>query len=368
MFDVVIIGGNLAGATAAINAAERGVSVALIERHKKPFFPAHCGEAIPDTWAKIINLDKTGCPINIIKNIIFNVSSPKSYHITLKKIQHRAYIIDRNYTENYLLGEAKNKGAELKLGMNMTNFKPPNDVILDNDKTIKGRVIIDASGISCQVGRRIGMATKLQPVDIGVCIQSRVQCNLKPDTIKMWFHKPYAPFGYAWFFPVNNENANIGIGVFGGQKLDLAKLLDKYIKDMTGGKNKITHTFRACVPVAYPMEKLIKDNVIIVGDAARLSHPNFGCGIGTALFSGCSAGMTAANYIKGEIESLEPYQNSMEFSITKLQRAYRRKKKLLNEQKFINSYRRIFFITSFLNRIVPRSIQDYITEFVIDQI
>ena len=366
MFDVVVVGGNLAGATAAINAVESGVSVALVERHKKPFFPAHCGEAMPDTWAKFINLEKTGCPINKIKNVIFNVSSSKEYHINMNK--HRAYIIDRNYAENYLLEEAKNKGVDLKLGMKMTDFKPPNDVILDNDKTIKGRFIIDASGISCQVGRRIGMATKLKPEDIGVCIQSRVHCNLKSDTIKMWFHKPYAPFGYAWFFPVNNKEANIGIGVYGGQKLDLAKLLDKYIKDMTGCKNKISHTFRACVPVAYPMEKLTKDNVMIVGDAARLSNPNFGCGIGNALFSGCSAGMTAANCIKGEIDSLEPYQKSMEFSITKLKRAYRRKKKLLNEQKFVNSYRRIFFITSFLNRTVPRFIQDYLFEFVIDKI
>ena len=87
MFDVVIIGGNLAGATAAINAAERGVSVALIERHEKPFFPAHCGEAMPSTWTRWLDLDKIGCPKNEIKNVIINVSSPKEYTLKLKKLR-----------------------------------------------------------------------------------------------------------------------------------------------------------------------------------------------------------------------------------------------------------------------------------------
>ena len=40
MFDVIVIGGNLAGASAAINAAEKGANVALVERHKEPFSPA----------------------------------------------------------------------------------------------------------------------------------------------------------------------------------------------------------------------------------------------------------------------------------------------------------------------------------------
>ena len=146
--------------------------------------------------------------------------SSKEYHITLNK--HRVYIIDRNYAENYLLKEAEKKGVELKLGISMNGFNPPNDIILNNNKIIKGRVIIDASGIACQVGRQIGMGPKLLKQQIGVCIQSRVQGNFDNETLKIWFHKPYAPFGYAWFFPVNEKTANIGIGISGGQKIDFA--------------------------------------------------------------------------------------------------------------------------------------------------
>ena len=108
----------------------------------------------------------------------------------------------------------------------MKKFNPPNEIVLDNNKKITGKVIIDGSGIVCIVGKHIGIDTKLEPRDIGVCIQSRVQSEFDANTIHMWFHKPYAPFGYAWLFPINKNEANIGLGGFGGQKLDLKKLLE----------------------------------------------------------------------------------------------------------------------------------------------
>ena len=61
MYDIVVIGGNIAGASAAIKAASEGVKVVLVERNKEPFNPAHCGEAITDITADLLNLDKIGC-------------------------------------------------------------------------------------------------------------------------------------------------------------------------------------------------------------------------------------------------------------------------------------------------------------------
>lgn len=366
MIDVVVIGGNLAGATAAINAAEKGISVALIERHKKPFFPAHCGEAMPSIWTKWLDLDKIGCPKNEIKNVVINVSSPKEYVLKLKK--RKALIFDRNFVENYLIKEAGKKGVELKLGTSMRGFNPPNEIILNNNKIINGRIIIDASGIACQVGKQIGMSTKLLKKQIGVCNQSRVQGNFDNETLKIWFHKPYAPFGYAWFFPVNKKTANIGIGIPGGQKIDIAELLKKYIEDMTGSNFKITHNFRACVPLAPPMSRLVKNNVMIVGDAARLVNSEWGCGIGNALFSGSNAGMTAAQYIQGKISSLELYQELMRSRILILQRAYKHRKKFEIEKKYVNTYRRNYSIINSVNKILPGFFQDYISKIILDRI
>ena len=351
MFDVVVIGGNLAGTTAAINAAKEGIKVALIERNKEPFFPAHCGEMLTDVETELLELDRIGCDKNEINNIIINISS-KEYSFKLRTI--KIIIFNRNFLEKRLLKEAEKNGVKLMLGTRMRSFKPPNEIYVENNEILEGKIIIDASGISCHVGKRIGIDTKLKPEDIGVCIQSRVQGNFKSNTIKSWFHKPYAPFGYAWLFPLDEKTANIGLGVAGGQKLNLAKLLNKYITDETIGKYKITDTFRSCVPSAPPMSTLIRNNVLITGDAARLAHSLSGGGIRNALFSGSLAGITAAKYVKGEISSLEPYQDLMKTKITRLDKEYNFKNKAFkNENNLLTKFGSAISISCIINKLFP---------------
>jgi digeranylgeranylglycerophospholipid reductase len=362
MFDVIVIGGNLAGASTAINAADKGVNVALIERHNEPFFPAHCGEGVADVTAELLELDKINCPKNEINLVQINVSNFKEYLFKLKT--HKIFIIDRNYVEKRLLEKAGKKGVKLILGVGMNDFKPPNDVILDNKEIITGKIIIDASGIACQVGRRIGLNTRLKPEDIGVCIQSRVKGNFNNQIQKMWFHTPYAPFGYAWFFPKSNTLANIGLGIPGGLKVDLNELLKNYVNFITDGNKTVLSTFRSCVPSGLPLQPLVKNNVMFAGDAARLVDSATGAGIQNAIFSGSLAGLIAAKYVRGELPSLEIYQTEMQNKISRLTRTYYNKSKLTTDEKYISAYKNAFTMLSFINKIFPNLFQDHVAKIL----
>jgi len=351
MYDVVVIGGNLAGTTATINAALGGASVTLIEKNRTPFFPPHCGELIPEIAAKSLHLDKIGCRSNETTTMIFTLNG-KNYTFYSKK--NKFILFDRHYFEKYLLDEAARVGADVKLGVKMIDFKPPSEIILDNNHTVEGKIIIDASGISCRVGSKIGIDTKLKPEDVGVCIQSRIEGKFKLDTTYWNFHRPYAPFGYAWLFPINENLANIGIIVPGGQKLDLDKLLKNYIEERTKGKYKVTSTFRACVPIALPLKRLVKDNVMIVGDAARLAHSISGGGIDNAIVSGRLAGKIASKYVHEELSSLEAYQHAMRLRVLRLRTEYRSKTKAIkSDEKFVKTYQGIFSILDFVNKLFP---------------
>lgn len=356
MYDIIIIGGNLSGATAAINAAEFGANVALVEKNKKPFFPPRCGEATEEITAQILDLDKIGCYKNQITQFNINVSNSKEYTFKIKK--HGIFIIDRHFVEKYLLKVAEQKGVDIFMGRRMTNFNPPNEIELDKKENLYGKIFIDATGISCQIGKRVRNDTDLKPNDIGVCIQSRVEGDFDPSIMKMWYGTPYAPFGYSWLFPKNEKLANIGIGIPGGQKLDLSYLLDKYIKHEIKNKFNITHTFHSCVPASKPLEPLTRDNIIFVGDAARLANPIFENGINNAVFSGSVAGIISAKYIKGDISTLKNYDDLMKDKVKRLKKAYYQKNKLTKEKKFINSYRRMFSLLYSLNKIFPNILQN----------
>lgn len=358
MFDVIVIGGNLAGASAAINASSRGLKVALVERNKQPFSQAHCGEAIHKDILEYFDLYNLKYIKNPITEVIINIGFKKKYDIKLKTPLQM--IIDRNYIENELLRRTKKQGVKLILGKSMKDFNRSHDIILDDDTVIKGKIIVDSSGIASQVGRRIGLTYKLRPEDIGVGIQSRIQGNFNVDTMKLWFHKPYGPMGYAWLFPLNDKLANIGIGIMGGQKLDLNELLDHYIKYEIKGNYKILSTFRSCVPIAAPLNRVYKNNVMITGDAARLTNSLTAGGMRYAFISGSLAGIVASKYINKEINSLELYQSNLNKKIRSLSKIHNLKRKMEKEKNFIKIYSRIFSIAYNLNKIAPNLCQNYL--------
>lgn len=349
MFDIIVVGGNLAGINAAINAAERDVSVAVIERNKEPLYPARCGEGIDSvTWRLI---EDTGCSKNEIKRIKINISS---WETSFLLNQLRLYIFDRNCVEKRLLEKAKSLDVRLFLGRTMRGFYPPYDIILDGKEKIQGRIIIDGSGISCQIGRRIGISSSLKSRDIGICIQARVEGDFPSDTVYLWFHNPFAPFGYAWMFPIDSHLANIGIGIPGGQNIDMKESLYRYIREVVDDDIKVLYTFYATVPSALPLSRLVKDNVMIVGDAARLVNPIFGKGISNAIISGSLAGRVAARYIHGKISSLDLYQQFMYKKIVLLRRFYHRKvRSIYSEKVFLSRYKHAFSLLKYFHDIFP---------------
>ena len=355
MNDIIVIGGNLAGATAAISAALEGSSVTLIEKNKEPYFPPRCGELISCNTFKSLHLDNINCNGNQINTMIFAIDK-KIYTFNFKK--NNFVMFDRYFAEQQLLKKAEQVGVNLLLGIKMKDFKPSVGVILDYNQLIQGRIIIDASGIASRVSSQIGLDTRLKPNDIGVCIQSRVTGDFKKDETKWYFHKPYAPFGYAWLFPINDNLANIGLIVPGGQKFDISNMLKHYIINMTNNNFEITSTFRACVPLALPLRNLVKNNVMIVGDAARLSHSITGGGIDNAICSGKLAGKIASKYIHKEINSLEIYQHVMRLKRLRLNIEYKGKtiaKK--SDKRYIKTCQGIFSLLYFFNKIFPSFFQ-----------
>jgi digeranylgeranylglycerophospholipid reductase len=85
--------------------------------------------------------------------------------------------------------------------------------------------------------------------------------------------------------------------------------LDKFIAERPGlAKGSFLEVNVGSVPVGGFMENMVKDNFMVVGDAARQVNPIHGGGINEAMTSGRMAGRIAAKAIaKDDVSTLREY-------------------------------------------------------------
>ena len=111
--------------------------------------------------------------------------------------------------------------------------------------------------------------------------------------------------GYGWLFP-KGKSANVGVGIRynSTSKIDksLNNILKKFVKALEKDgkiKNSPFSTTSGLIPVGGPLNT-VKDNIMLVGDAAGQTHPITGGGIAQAAICGKIAGKTAAQATQKE--------------------------------------------------------------------
>jgi len=144
------------------------------------------------------------------------------------------------------------------------------------------------------------------------CVQYRLT-NIECDPKYTEFYAgSAAPNGYIWIFPKSDDTANVGIGIGGHavkQGGDPKKYLDKWIAANPRMKNaQQLDMVAGGASVCAPLDSVVANNIMLVGDAARMIDPMTGGGIAHACLSGRHAGIVAAQSIEGGDHSKEFFQ------------------------------------------------------------
>lgn len=148
-----------------------------------------------------------------------------------------------------------------------------------------------------RIARKMGVNTTIKPYDIEPCVQvTASNVNLgNPKALYMYIGEKYAPGGYAWVFPKANNCANIGLG-FNGKFASGEKYAKDYLETF------LTEQFPQAsiqkysvggVPVTKVLDTIYKENMLIVGDSARMVNPVNGGGIMHAIEAAVYAGQAA---------------------------------------------------------------------------
>jgi len=301
-YDILIIGGGPAGASAAKASAAKGAKVLLIDKKKDPGFPVQCAELITQWIFHHIDLPSRSI-VQKIENLITHLPDESCF-----KMRSPGFMIDRSIFDKELLIQAALKGTQISMATKAIELYP-DGVLIERERKkgfINSKIIIGADGTNSIVSKWIGEPS-LKKIHT---IQAEVVLFEKSLDAEIFFDKLFEG-GYAWFFPKGNR-ANIGIGITSLKFRNLSKLLNQFLGNLKNlGKLprvEILSKTGGLIPCE-TRKRIYHNNILLVGDAAGHAHPITGAGIFNAIVGGEIAGRISAEAIqKGDLNHLKNYE------------------------------------------------------------
>jgi geranylgeranyl reductase family protein len=325
-FDALVVGAGTAGCLAAKTIAESGLKVCLVERKRKEEIGEKvCGDALGEHHLKALGLEKpqSGELEKRIEGI--RIFSPDQNTVfTIAHEDFVGYLLNRRLFGQWLLGKAVDNGAVL---MDSTQFLEPTlekgfvtgiSVKDSRGKTVelRSRVVVDASGFMAVVRHKLpaemSIEREVANEDVEACYREIRQLKQETENTKyceIYLNQKVTPAGYTWIFPKRGAKVNAGLGIcMRGKFPNPKKQFYKHIlaKPLFEG-SLLLNRGAWFDPTRRPLDNMVGNGVVIVGDAACFVNPIHGGGIGPSMLGGHYAGQV----IVEALEKGEPTQRAL---------------------------------------------------------
>jgi len=303
-YDVIVVGAGPAGSIAARSAAEKGLSVLLLEKDRDVGYPVRCGEAVAKAGIEeFISADEKWIAAKINK---FSFIAPNQAEVTVQ-LNDVAFVLERRLFDYELARTAADAGAEILTRTYVNGLLIEDGKVCGvkyeyrgEQKEVRAKIVIAADGVESRVGRWAGISTHVDFRDMESAVQvTAANIHVAQDTLFFYFGIDISPSGYLWIFPKGNNKANIGIGVSGsiGKKKSAQLYLDDFMQKHYPDAPVLTR-IAGGVPCGITLDKISAPGIMLVGDAARQVNPLSGGGIASGMIGGSIAGRIAAEAIK----------------------------------------------------------------------
>ena len=167
---------------------------------------------------------------------------------------------------------------------------------------LRSKVVVDASGffgvVRQQLPAEMGIDREIENQDVEACYREIRQLKQETENTRfceIYLNQKASPGGYIWIFPKGGARVNVGIGALmrpEGYPNPKQQLYETAFKRPIFEGSQILTGGAWFDPVRRPLDNMVSNGVVLVGDAASLVNPIHGGGIGPSMLSGYLAGQT----------------------------------------------------------------------------
>jgi flavin-dependent dehydrogenase len=305
---ITIIGGGLAGLTAAIHLTKMGLKVVLIEKNE---YPKHkvCGEYISNEvisyfdWLSlaISELDPTS-----ISRLHFSTVNGKSIYCDLPL---GGFGISRFALDSFLFKKALEMGCEV-IQDNVERITFENDnftITTSNNRVLNSEIVIGAFGKRSNIDLKLNR-NFIQKKSYWLAVKAHYSGDYPNDLVGLHNFEG----GYCGVSKVENDAINIcylasyetfknykNIEEYQNQVVAKNPHLELILK-----KSKLLFEKPLTISqISFDKKETVKDHILMIGDTAGLIHPLCGNGMAMAIHSAQIVSRLIIKYHNGEVRS-----------------------------------------------------------------
>ncbi len=309
-FDVIIVGGGLAGLTSAIHLSTRKKRVLLIEKNE---YPKHkvCGEYISNEVLPYLNSLGIN-PINEGAKQITKVqiSTTKS-NLIKGELPLGGFGMSRYFLDNLLVKKARLNGVQiLKDTVDSIHFKKDSFTITTKSSGVfQSKITIGAFGKRSSLDQKMKRKF-IQKKSPYLAVKIHVKGVFPENLVALHNFKG----GYCGVSKVENNAINVcyiteyrsfkkhkNITDFQEQVVFKNKHLRKIFKE----SSPVFEKPLTISQVSFQTKNPVEDHIIMCGDTAGMIHPLCGNGMGMAISSARLASVRILQFLNGEIKTRE---------------------------------------------------------------